>query len=187
MSTELLLQCIIYIFPALILFGCVYYITNKWVEIQREKNKIALVQTKQQPAQTGTDLGLRKHFFPLQVDAYQRMVLFLERIAPNNMIMRLNNPGMPARGFQQKLLENIRQEYEHNLAQQIFISAEAWKMVQASKEETLKIINMAATQLNETSMANDLSKSIFEITAQLENQPTEKAIDFLKKELNKLV
>lgn len=98
--------------------------------------------------------------------------------------MRLNNPGLPARAFQQKLLENIRQEYEHNLAQQIFISSDAWSKVQASKEEVLKIINMAATKLEGTALANDLSKGIFEITAQLKSQPTDQAIAFLKDELN---
>ncbi len=115
------------------------------------------------------------------------MVLFLERIAPNNMIMRLNNPGLPANAFQQKLLESVRQEYEHNLAQQIFISPAAWERVQASKEEVLKIINMAATKLEPTALANDLSKSIFEITAQLKSQPTDQAVSMLKAELNGLI
>lgn len=188
MTTEILFHYGTYILLAIIFFAAVYYVTNKWVGIQQEKNKIALVKGKKPEANAPADaLSMKKHFFPLQVEAYQRLVLFLERIAPNNMIMRLGNPGLPARAFQQKLLESVRQEYEHNLAQQIFVSEEAWKMVQSSKEETLKIINIAATQLNDTSLANDLSKSVFEITAQLQAQPTELAINFLKKELNKQV
>jgi len=123
----------------------------------------------------------------MQVDAVQRLVLFLERIAPNNMIMRLNNPGLPAGAFQAKLLDTVRQEFEHNLAQQIYISPEAWRITKNSKEEVLKIINMAATKMQPTAMANDLSRGIFEITAQLEHQPTDKAIAFLKDELNKKV
>lgn len=181
-KTEMVFQLAIYIIPAVVFFGTIYYITNKWVEVQREKMKLSLVEKKESPKSQSTDLS--RHFFPLQVDAYQRMVLFLERIAPNNMIMRLNNPGLPARAFQQKLLENVRQEYEHNLAQQIFISPDAWLRVQSSKEEVLKIINMAATKLDETALANDLSKGIFEITSQLKTQPTDQAIGFLKDELN---
>lgn len=172
--------------PSIVLFGAVYYFTNKWVEVQREKNKLSFVE-KKESVKTPPPADYKKHFFPMQVEAYQRMVLFLERIAPNNMIMRLNNPGLPARAFQQKLLENIRQEYEHNLAQQIFISPEAWERVQSSKEEVLKIINMAATKLEPTALANDLSKAVFEITAQLKAQPTESAVNFLKAELNKIV
>ncbi|WP_066758537.1 DUF7935 family protein [Crocinitomix algicola] len=183
-KSEMLFQIAIYIIPAIIFFGAVYYITNKWVEVQREKMKLNFIDKKGQGTNSTPNNDLNKQFLPMQVDAYQRMVLFLERISPNNMVMRLNNPGLPARAFQQKLLENIRQEYEHNLAQQIFISSDAWSKVQASKEEVLKIINMAATKLEGTALANDLSKGIFEITAQLKSQPTDQAIAFLKDELN---
>lgn len=169
---------------AIIIFTTIYYFTNRWVEVQREKIKASQMPIRENKPQ-GTDL--KRHFFPLQVDAYQRMVLFLERIAPNNMIIRLSNPGLPARAFQQKLLENIRQEYDHNLAQQIFISKTAWANVQASKEEIVKIINMASINLGDTALANDLAKNIFEITAQLKAQPTDQAIDFLKSELNQIL
>lgn len=185
-KSEILFQFALYIVPSLVFFGAAYYFTNKWVEVQREKNKLLFIDKKEAPAKK-PDTDLKRHFFPLQVDAYQRMVLFLERIAPNNMIMRLNNPGLPARAFQQKLIDSIRQEYEHNLAQQIFISPQAWERVQGSKEEVLKIINMAATKLESEALANDLSKSVFEITAQLKSQPTEQAINYLKAELNQLV
>jgi len=185
MSTTAVLFLVAIIVPSLVFFGSVFYFTNKWVEVQREKNKLAFVEKKE--IQKAPENDLKRHFFPLQVDAYQRMVLFMERIAPNNMIMRLNNPGLPARAFQQKLLDNIRQEYEHNLAQQIFISPDAWNMVQSSKEEILKIINMAATKLEPTALANDLSKGVFEITSQLKDQPTDQAVRFLKSELNLLI
>jgi len=188
MSDTVLYLLIIVAIPSIVLCGAVYYFTNKWTEVQREKNKLmALNEAKKSPEQKKGGNELSRHFFPLQVDAYQRMVLFLERIAPNNMIMRLNNPGLPARAFQEKLLSNIRQEYEHNLAQQIFITPQAWEMVTASKEEVLKIINMAATKLEPTALANDLSKGVFEITAQLKDQPTAVAIQKLKAELNNLV
>jgi hypothetical protein len=187
-KSEILLHFAFYIVPAISFFGAAYYFTNKWFEIQRDKIKVESSRAHQQqisgePAKE----DLRKHFLPMQVDAYQRLVLFLERIAPNNMIMRLNNPGLPAAVFQAKLLESIREEFEHNLAQQIFVSPDAWRLAKNSKEEVLKIINMAATKMQPTSMATELSKSIFEITAQLESQPTDKAIAFMKDELNSKV
>ncbi|UKN03052.1 hypothetical protein K6119_05945 [Paracrocinitomix mangrovi] len=186
---EMLVQLAIYVIPALILFGAVYFFTNKWYEIQQDKLKLESNKLQQslgeKPVVQVEDM--RRHFLPMQVDAYQRLVLFLERIAPNNLIMRLNNPGLPAGAFQAKLLETIRQEYEHNLAQQIFVSMDAWEITRNSKEEVLKIINMAATKMQPTSMATDLSRAIFEITAQLEFQPTDKAIKMLKSELNSKV
>jgi len=177
--------------PAIAFFASAYFFTNKWSESQRDKlkaqNALNLVAAKQQTTSPAVVNDNKRLFFPMQVDAVQRIVLFLERIAPNNMIMRLNNPGLPARAFQQLLLENIRNEYEHNLAQQIFVSPDAWHLVKTSKDELAKIINMAATHLTATATCNDLSRAIFEITAQLNNQPTDRAIMFLKAELNKIV
>lgn len=185
---EILLQFGIYVVPALAVFGAVYYFTNKWFEIQKDRVKIDSAKAERELIGRGQEKeDLRKHFIPMQVDAYQRLVLFMERIAPNNIVMRLNNPGLPAAVFQSKLLESIREEYEHNLAQQIFVSNEAWRITQNSKEEVLKIINMAGSKMQPTSLANDLAKMIFEITAQLEFQPTDRAIALLKDELNKKV
>ncbi|MCB9225191.1 MAG: hypothetical protein R2780_03115 [Crocinitomicaceae bacterium] len=187
-KSELLLHFAFYIVPAIAFFGAAFYFTNKWFEIQKDKLKIESTKTQQSLHQIQPiKQDLSKHFLPMQVDAYQRLVLFLERIAPNNMVMRLNNPGLPSGAFHAKLLDAIREEYEHNLAQQIFVSTDAWRMTANSKEEVSKIINMAASKLPPTALATDLARSIFEITAQLEHQPTELAIRFLKEELNKKV
>lgn len=188
MEITTIIKGIVYISPAVAFFGAVYYFTNKWFEIQKDKMKLTAADQQQRARfGQGDNKVVNKELMAMQLDAYQRLVLFLERIAPNNMIMRLNNPGLPSAAFQAKLLETIRQEFEHNLAQQIFVSPEAWRITKNSKEEVLKIINMAATKMPPTAMANDLSKSIFEIIAQLEVQPTDSAIAFLKDELNKTV
>ncbi len=170
-----------YIIPSILGFGAVYYFTNRWYEIQSQKIKLrADLESKNKTVNENTN---GKTFFPLQIDAVQRLVLFLERIAPNNMVMRMLNPGLPARAFQEKLLDAIRSEFEHNLAQQVYISSEVWDVVLQSKEEVIKIINMSATKLDDTSLAGDLAQKIFEITAQLKKQPTEVAIEMLKNEL----
>ncbi|MBK9593766.1 MAG: hypothetical protein IPO32_20565 [Crocinitomicaceae bacterium] len=101
--------------------------------------------------------------------------------------MRLNNPALPARVFQQILLDNIRSEYEHNLAQQIFISQDAWHLLKTAKTKPLRLSTWLQTNLPPTAMCLDLSRAIFEITAQLNNQPTDRAIMYLKGELNKIV
>jgi hypothetical protein len=125
-------------------------------------------------------------FLPNRVEAYQRAVLLMERISPNSLVMRLHNPGFPAKMMQAELLKAIREEYDHNVAQQIFISPKAWEMVRNSKEETIKIINIAGGQMSDVSMALDLSAKIFEITAEVGQLPTEITIEFLKRELQEL-
>src|SRR5688500_11835907 len=126
--SEIVFQLVCYMLPSIAFFASAWYFTNKWNDFQRDKLKAqnALNKLAQTSANAGGSANVavvnenKRAFFPLQVDATQRIVLFLERIAPNNLVMRLNNPGLPSRAFQQLLLDNIRQEYEHNLAQQIF-------------------------------------------------------------------
>ncbi len=125
-------------------------------------------------------------FLPNRVDAYQRAVLLMERIHPNSLIMRHNNPGLPAAALQVQLLEAIRSEYEHNMAQQIFISNEAWDLVKKAKDETTRIVHLAGQQMDATSLAMDLSNKIFEIVGEVGTLPTEIAVDVLKKELQGL-
>lgn len=128
----------------------------------------------------------QKQTLPLRLDAYQRLVLFSERINPNALIMRLHNPGLPAMVFQQKLLQAIREEYDHNVAQQIFISPETWSIVKRAKEETIKLINMAAQECSQTAIADELAQKTFEIVAQMDQVPTDIAAMALKTEMQKL-
>ena len=88
--------------------------------------------------------------------------------------------------MQVKLLETIREEYEHNIAQQLFISPHAWEMVRKAKDETVKIIHLAGQQMQPTSTAMELSSKIFEIVGEVGQMPTEIAVELLKKELQEL-
>ncbi len=128
----------------------------------------------------------QKYFLPHRVEAYQRAVLLMERIHPNNLVMRLHNPGLPAAAMQAKLLEGIREEFDHNIAQQIFINPQTWEIVRRSKDETVKIINLAGNQMGPTSVGMDLASKIFEIVGEVGTMPTEIAVAALKKELQEL-
>lgn len=128
----------------------------------------------------------QKHFLPMRVEAYQRAALLMERIHPGALVMRLHNPAVPAKMLQADLLKAIREEYDHNVSQQLFVSPQAWEMVRNSKEETLKIINIAGSQMSGTDMGTDLAGKIFEIVAEVGTLPTEITVEFLKKELQEL-
>lgn len=128
----------------------------------------------------------QEFFLPNRVEAYQRAVLLMERIHPNSLVMRIHNPGLPAKAMQAELLKAIRDEYDHNVAQQIFISPQSWEMVKNSKEETIKIINIAGNQMSVTSMSTDLAGKIFEIVAEIGELPSEITVKILKEDLQKL-
>jgi hypothetical protein len=120
---------------------------------------------------------------PVRLQAYERMCLFLERISPNNLILRLNNDVLSATELHQVLLSEIRDEYNHNVSQQVYMSDEAWNQVKSAMEETVSIINNAAGQVNTDGRSMDLAKSIFEIIIQQELDPAGRALKYVKDEI----
>lgn len=120
---------------------------------------------------------------PVRLQAYERMCLFLERISPNNLILRLNNDMLSATELHHVLLSEIRDEYNHNVSQQVYMSDEAWNQVKSAMEETVSIINNAAGQVNSEGRSMDLAKAIFEIIIQQELDPAGKALKYVKDEI----
>jgi hypothetical protein len=128
-----------------------------------------------------------KDSLPIRMQAYERLTLFLERITPTNLISRVNKPGMNARDLQLSMISNIRLEFDHNLAQQIYVSTKAWMMIVQVKEEIISIVNKVAAELPESATGKDLSRSIIEyFISQEQSMPTQKALDTLKTEVKKI-
>jgi hypothetical protein len=123
---------------------------------------------------------------PNRLQAYERMTLFLERIAPQNLLIRLNVAPMPAREFQHLLLSEIRNEYNHNASQQIYMSEEVWEMIKNAKENLIVNINDAATSMSGESSSLDLSKKIVEKAIAQKMDPIAHALSELKKEIQKI-
>ncbi|HQQ96518.1 MAG TPA: hypothetical protein PLX35_04610 [Cyclobacteriaceae bacterium] len=120
---------------------------------------------------------------PNRLQAYERMCLFLERISPPNLLLRLNNPGYTAREFHKVLLDEIRNEYNHNVSQQIYMSDEVWNMIRNAKEDLTILINEASAGLEAEATALDLSRRIFELTLEKKVEPISHALVELKKEI----
>lgn len=120
---------------------------------------------------------------PNRLQAYERMVLFLERMAPQNLLVRLNSSSMPSREFHQLLLSEIRNEYNHNVSQQVYIGQEVWELIKNAKEDLIVSINDAASEMNMESTSLDLSKKIFEKSINKQVDPLGHALIELKKEI----
>ena len=99
--------------------------------------------------------------------------------------MRLNKPEMTSVQFQSLLVKTVREEFEYNLSQQIYLSFRAWELVKNAKEETIKLINIAAGKLPETASSGELAKIIFDLSVEKEKLPVNIAIDEIKKEIQK--
>jgi hypothetical protein len=100
---------------------------------------------------------------PLQLQAYERLVMLSERIALPSLISRVNQPGLTAKEMQLLLLENIKQEYEYNMTQQIYVSPVAWEAVKNLKEQTMLIVNQVAAALPPESTGNDLNRVLLDV------------------------
>src|ERR1700694_890568 len=100
---------------------------------------------------------------PLQLQAYERLVLLCERISLPSLISRMSQPGLSAREMQVFLIEAIKQEYEYNISQQVYVSTLAWDAVRNLRDQSMLIINQIGTILPPDAKASDLNKQLLEV------------------------
>lgn len=131
-------------------------------------------------------VALNKELLPLRLQALERMTLFIERINPSNLLLRLHTPGMTAKQMQILVLEDIRAEYQHNVTQQLYLSSEAWSIVKRVKDDTVTLINNVINELPEGSSAVELSKIMFAKLESLEQSPYDLAMMVIKSQYQEL-
>jgi hypothetical protein len=129
---------------------------------------------------------LSNQTMPLRLQAYERLVLFIERINPANMLIRLNATAFTAVELQNLVVEDIRSEYQHNITQQIYVSGRAWGVVKLVKDDTLNIVANAVKSLPADASGLDLSKTLLGYLSQLEDNPYDVAAARLRKDLEEL-
>ena len=168
---SVLIEIIKILIPAVIIFAVTYTLLNNFFKSEYNKRLLEL-RAKNQEMLT-----------PIRLQAYERLVLLLERMSPNSLIMRVNKPGMSALQLKTELIATINDEFSHNLSQQVYVSIQGWTLVRAVKEKMIHIINATYTSLDQNATGLDLAKAIFEHLIKSEDIPTQTAIDFLKKEL----
>jgi hypothetical protein len=123
---------------------------------------------------------------PMRLQAYERMTLFLERISPQNLLIRINPGAIPAKEFHQMLLAEVRNEFNHNISQQIFMSEQVWETIKNAKEDLVMTVNDAASEMSGESSSLDLSKKIFERYLSKPVDPMVHALSELKREIQQI-
>ena len=121
---------------------------------------------------------------PIRLQAYERMALFLERISPDSLVLRCYQPGMDLKLLQGVMTKNIRDEWEHNLSQQVYLDPAVWARIREAKDEMINLVNSSAVTLTDTDDPTRLAASIFASAAQ--PLPTDKALEELHREINEL-
>jgi hypothetical protein len=168
---DALLEILKYTLPSVILLLTVWIMLRTWSrnEDQRRKNEF--------------NMHLSDEILPVRLQAYERIVLLLERISPESILLRITRPDFSAFQLQKELLSGITSEFEHNLAQQTYVSTEAWEKVKSAKNQVIQLINECAGEVKADAKGSTLGKLILERLAELTNPPTKVAIDFLKQEV----
>ena len=123
---------------------------------------------------------------PLRLQAYERLVLFTERINPANLLIRLNGNGYSAAELYSLMVNEIRNEYQHNVTQQIYVSTRAWAVVQRVKDDTLSVVTNSIKALPDNATGLDLGKIILNHLTKLEDNPYQIATDMIRKDLEEL-
>ena len=168
---ELIIDILKITIPGLIVAVAMY----KVIQTQNERDyKLRLLQLKQKNGEV---------VVPIRLQAYERIVLLLERITPSNLLLRVICSGHTASVYHRMFLAEIRNEFSHNMSQQIYMSEQAWQQVKHAREEVVNLINKTYQEMPDKSKGTDLAKRILESILASENDPTSRAITFVKQEI----
>ena len=146
-----------------------------------------LIKMKDAELRNGSKMELKvqalKIIMPLKVQAYERFLLYLERVQLPQLVKRVYVPGMEKGTFHLQLLQNVREEFEHNLAQQLYVSNSTWNAVVNAKEELVNQINTTFEQLKDEEDVSILAQSL----VALPNPMVEQAVAVLKRDFERLL
>ena len=157
--------------PALIVAGGMYMVIKKY---QERDYQMRLLELRIKNAEV---------VLPVRLQAYERVVLFLERISPSSLLLRVSSAGQSAPEYHRLLLSEIRSEFNHNMSQQVYMTEQAWQQVKHAREDTVNLINQTYQELPENAKATELAKKVLEKMLAIETDPTTRAINYLKKEI----
>lgn len=170
-AVQTILEILKYTIPAIVVLIASAIIVNKFLVNETQRKRLSIFQE-------NMDTTLR-----LRLQAYERLALYMERIHPRVLIPRLYETGMTVRDLQTAITMTINSEFEHNLSQQIYVSAQIWKTVQGVKEQELAMVNQIASQLNPDNSAKELHQRMIDFIISNENSiPVEVALEVINNE-----
>ncbi|SNR34213.1 DUF7935 family protein [Lutibacter flavus] len=169
MEINRIIDLLSYTIPTIVTGFVAYYFFKNYTASEVRKLKITLLKENQ------------KHSLPIRLQAYERMTLFLERMNPSNLLLRVTSINNDKDAYLQSLINTIEQEFEHNLSQQIYISDKCWNVIIASKNATMQIIKNTADDSIITN-AQELREAILKRMLNT-SPPSTTALSFIKNEV----
>ena len=165
-----LIDALLYAVPAIITGFIAYYFFKEHTKNEDGRRRFLLKK------------DLQVNTMPLRLQAYERLVIFLERITPSKLMIRVEPTSSDNESYESLLIANIEQEFEHNLSQQIYITDDCWTIVCAAKNATIQLIRKAS-RLEKTDTANKLREVV--LTEMMEKRsPSDAALSYIKQEVS---
>ena len=169
-----LLEILKYTLPALIVFVTAYLLIRVNLQNEEKRRRYEMSRDK------------KESILPLRLQAYERLILFLERISPEALVTRVSRQDLNVSQTFNELVSAIRTEFEHNLVQQTYISSQAWDMVKIAKNNMIKLVTESAKELKPANNGMLLNRQIIENSNEMNGSPVLPAIEYLKKEVREL-
>jgi predicted AlkP superfamily phosphohydrolase/phosphomutase len=160
--------------PAALVLYAMYLTINSFLKKEFQKN---LLESRMKNNET---------VLPIRLQAYERISLFLERISPENIVTRLNTQQFTSKEFQTLMIREIREEFNHNLSQQVYMSHELWESIKNTLEQYISLINTTGAEMKEDAKGLDLAKRLFEKMAEKDFNAIEQDQAKLKAEIQQL-
>lgn len=171
MTGDGIFQLFAYLLPAVVTGAVAFYFFRLHTNNEEGRRRFLLHKESQKSA------------LPLRLQAYERMALFLERIAIPSLIVRISPKSSDKAEYENLLIRHIETEFEHNLSQQIYMSDECWNIIKAAKNATIQAIRRAG--MSSTDSAGKLREDILNDTMDKQS-PSATALAFIKKEIGEL-
>ncbi len=171
MSGDGIFQLFAYLLPAVVTGAIAFYFFRLHTKNEEGRRRFLLHKDSQ------------KDTLPVRLQAYERMALFLERIAINNLVVRVAPQSQDKGKYENYLIKQVENEFDHNLSQQIYMSDECWSIIKAAKSATIQIIRSAG--MSESDTADKLREDILNQTIDKQS-PSATALSFIKKEISDL-
>lgn len=184
-STNDWTDVLLYFVPALLVVMGMFMVIKRFTEVQLSMLR-KLTDRDMQLKMLEEKAVRQRDAMPLKLQAYERLILFLERISPDSLVVRMHSGTMNAQVLHAGLLAGIRAEFEHNLSQQLYVSDDAWENVCRAKDMIATMVNDAYRRVGASATGVQLSAALFETALTNEPLATHETIDFLKREAQKI-
>ncbi len=163
------------ILPVLILFGAIYLLFRQFFQNQF---KLQLAQANR----SQNDSSAR-----YKLQAYERLMLFCERIAIKNLLLRLQSSNMSARDLQSALVLSVQQEFEYNLSQQLYVSTQLWTIIELAKNQIIEIVTHVSANVPANASAEELSRQLVLFVESQKHSPIDTAKAAIRQESSMLL